>query len=266
MRRPFRKINKRAAAAVLPLMLIALWEYSVSTGRLPASQAVAPSDLLQHLVGLLLDGALPSHLLTSLARLLAGVTIGALLGTLTGITLARIARADNIVSPTIQFMAGLPVVVWMPVAIVVFGTGEAFKIGLATLATFFIVHVHLYESTSEVALGYLELAALFEKTPGDKLLHVLLPSTLPALFTSIRISLVIGWIVLFFVEYAVSFQGSEGLGWFIADARQVGRVEDEFAGMLMLGLSAFTLDSVIAVLQRWLSRWNQTARTTRHSI
>lgn len=229
-------------------------------GALPASQSASLSTILPRLGSLLLSGPLLAHLFTSLGRLLVGVSIGVTLGTASGMILARVRPADFYLSPTLQFLAGVPVVVWLPLAIVFLGPGEGFKVGLSALATFFLVHVHSYEATSEIARGYLELAAIYEKSSMDRFLHVLLPSTVPALITAVRISVVIGWIVIFFVEYAASFRGTEGLGWFIADARQVGRVEDEFAGMLLLGLTGFSLDAGLARLQRHFSRWSPTDR------
>jgi sulfonate transport system permease protein len=155
----------------------------------------------------------------------------------------------------VTFLAGIPVVVWMPFWIMAFGIGEMFKLGLVAIGTFFLVHVHTFQAVRSLERGYVELADVYEKTYWERVRHIFVPASLPSVLTGVRISLAIGWIVLFFVEYAASERGFEGLGWFIADARAVGRVEDEFAGLLLLGIVAYTVDLAVAVGQRYSMRW-----------
>jgi ABC-type nitrate/sulfonate/bicarbonate transport system permease component len=77
----------------------------------------------------------------------------------------------------------------------------------------------------------------------------------------VRTALIIVWIVLFFVEYASATPGREGLGWFIADARAVGKVEEEFAGLFFLGILAFGTDWLVAKFQRRLLNWTESLET-----
>lgn len=75
------------------------------------------------------------------------------------------------------------------------------------------------------------------------------------LVTAVRLSFSLGWVVLFFVEYAAAQVGTEGLGWFVANARAVGRIEEEFAGLIILGFFSFVIDSGFAWLQYRGVQW-----------
>jgi len=246
----------RAGSFVLPTAVLLVWETAARMGLLPKSHSAPPSVVVYHLAHLLYTSALPMHLLYSMGRLLGGLVFGTVLGVFSGVILGSCRTADKLFSPTVGFLAGLPVVVWMPFWIILLGSGEGFKIGLSLTATYFLVHVHTFQAVRVVGLRYIELAEMYEKSLYERIRHILLPSAIPSILTASRIAIAIGWIVIFFVEFAAAREGSEGLGWFIADARQVGRVEDELAGFLLLGVAGFLMDRAVSFLQRRVSMWS----------
>jgi sulfonate transport system permease protein len=246
----------RAGVLLLPVLLIAGWEIIVRAGLVPPSQSAAPSVVALRLARLVGSGELPRHGSHSLIRLLVGVVVGGLLGVVSSMYLVKSRLADYLVSPTIQLLAGIPVVVWIPFWVMFFGTGEEFKIAMVAISTFFLVHFHSFVALRSVQRDYMELADIYEKSYWEKVRDVLLPSAAPAILTATRTALAFGWVVIFFVEYASARHGSEGLGWFIADARAVGKVEEEFSGLLFLAILAFITDWLIAKIQRHFARWS----------
>jgi sulfonate transport system permease protein len=143
----------------------------------------------------------------------------------------------------------------MPFAVMFVGSGELYKITLGALAVFFILHIHTFQAVQAVHRDYVELAAIYEKSFWQKTRHVLLPAASPEIFTALRIALAFAWIVMFVVEYGSAREGSEGLGWFIANAHSVGRIEDEFAGVLLLAIVGFLSDLAVARIQRRTLDW-----------
>jgi sulfonate transport system permease protein len=251
-------LTSRISAWVVPMLLVLLWEIVVRFGLVPPSQSAAPSTVIVSLAKLIWSGILINHALYSLMRLFAGVMLGTIAGVLTSVVLASYRRADKLFSPTLQLFAGVPIVLWMPFCVMFFGTGETFKVSLAAISTFFLVNTLTFLAISSIDKDYVELAEIYEKGFRQKVQHVLLPAATPAIFSAVRAALALGWIVLFFVEYAASTEGQEGLGWFIADARAVGKIEEEFAGLLFLAVLAFTADRLLAALQRRLLDWSDT--------
>lgn len=243
-------------ALVAPVLLLALWQYAVTTGIVAPSQSVAPSELFGRMTALIGDRSFLAHLLTSLLRLVTGVLLGALLGTITGVFVATRPELRLSLAPLLGFFAGLPIVVWMPFWIMLFGIGETFRVGLVAIGTFFLVYASVFNTVRQTRSAYREMLQIYEKGALAQLTQVYLPAASLAVFTSVRVALAIGWIVLFFVEYAISERGREGLGWFIANARAVGRVDDEFAGLMFLGIIAFTVDALVALAQRRSLRWS----------
>lgn len=251
-------LRRFALAWLVPVSFLVAWEFAVRGELLPPSQSAAPSAIAMNLGQLLLSGSLLEHALRSLVRLVSGVFLGSVLGVASSLWLAESRTADRLVSPSIQVLAGVPAIVWMPFWIMIWGTGEEFKIAMAAITSFFLVNVYATHGIRSVGRQYVELAEMYEKSRWERIRGVLLPAALPTVLTAVRVTLALGWIVIFFAEYASAERGQEGLGWFISDARGVGRVEDEFAGLVFLALIAFLADRFIGSIQGRIVTWGDT--------
>ncbi len=240
---------------LLPLLVVLVWEVIVRLGYLPPSHSAAPTQVFLRLTELFRSFELFNHSARSLGRLFAGVLLGSAFGIFWALTTGLLANARIYIHPTIQLFAGIPVVIWIPVSVMLFGSGEAFKLIIVFASTFFVVYGYTFHSIRLLPVSYLELAQIYGKSIWKQVFEIYLPHSLPTIFHSVRLSLVFGWVVLFFVEYASARQGSEGLGWFIADAREMGRVESEFSGMIVLGVLAYGTDALISKVQRECIMW-----------
>jgi sulfonate transport system permease protein len=239
-----------------------MWEFATDAKWLPPSQSAAPSKVIQQMVALLKSQMLAWQALYSLMRLSIGVLLGTVAGISSGVFMSQSERADKFVSPTMQFLAPIPVIVWIPFVIMFFGLGEVSKIALVAVAVFFLIHIHTFQAIRSVETQYVELSRVYEKNYWGRVRHVYLPSATPSILTALRISLALGWIALFLVEYAFSTPKEGGLGWFIADARALGRVEDQFAGVVLLGIIGFAFDRSILYLQRRRLAWSDSLETS----
>ena|SRR5215212_10175 len=242
-------------AFVVPAALTVIWDLLVRFSVLPQSQAASPWEVAVTLFRSVGSGLLLRHSMYSLARLCAGVSIGALAAIAFALLVSSSRGSAVLLLPMTQLLAGVPVVLWMPFCVMIFGTDEAYKISLVGVGTFFLVQLFVIQALRDVHRHYVELADMYEKSRSARIRHLFLPASLPAMFTAVRAAFAAGWIVLFFVEFATSYAGREGLGWFIADARHAGRIEQEFAGLIWLGVLAVTVDMAVARLQAAKVRW-----------
>lgn len=249
------KIIKSIIGLILPITLLLIWELAAKKLWLPPSLSAAPSDILINCFHLFVEGILFKHLIFSLIRIFISISIGLFLGAFIGFMVGQFKILDNLVSPFLGLLAPVPVVVWIPFVIMAFGTGEYYKVSLASLATFLIIFIHTYRGVSSISKQYFELSSIYEKSWISMIRNIYLPASLPSILTGIRIALAISWIVIFFVEFGSSVEGSEGLGWFINDSRQMGRVEDEYAGVFTLAIAGYLTDLIVLKIQRYSLRW-----------
>jgi sulfonate transport system permease protein len=250
-------IKKIFLSLLLPISLIILWQFLYDIHILPSSQSSSPLKILKTINNLIFKGNLMHLIYTSISRLVFGVILGLIIGIIVGIFTATHELTRILLSPFLHFLSGIPVIVWIPFWIMVFGIGEIFKIGLVSISTFFLVFGAVFQSINSIDKRYIDLGRLYKKTRLSMIRKILIPYSLYSIYSATRLSLIIGWIVLFFVEYSISYEGNEGLGWFIANARSVGRIDEEFAGLITLGFFAFFIDGIINYYQNKSIKWKK---------
>lgn len=249
--------KKKALGLLIPILGLIVWQILYERGGLPKSQSSSPIIIIKTLRQLFSAWDFPKNLGISFVRLVSGVLIGSFLGIVLGIITSLVQYLRYLLNPMIQYFSGVPVIVWIPFWIMIFGIEESFKIGLVGIVSFFLVYGGVFQSISSIDNEYMELAKLYRKNYYQIITQLYLPYSKHSVYGAIRNSFILGWIVIFFVEYSVAKEGKEGLGWFIANARGVGRIEDEFAGLISLGIIAFFTDLILEYYQRRSIRWKK---------
>ena len=130
------KLRTFLISLIIPFVLLVLWEFSVRYNLLPNTLIASPSQVIVDFFELLSNGKLLLHSLVSMKRLILGFSIGTFLGLLLGVLVGVSKFGENLIAPTIQLLAPIPPIAWIPVLIILFGIGEASKIALILLAAF----------------------------------------------------------------------------------------------------------------------------------
>lgn len=254
---PGRPIKRVVYAALFPVFCVVGLEIAVTVGLMPPSLAAAPSAIFERLIELSFDGEILLHAAYSISRITVAVLLALLTGVAAAIFLTRNPFLDKLFTPTLKFISPIPVVAWMPFLVLLVGIGEPFKIALPAFASFLLIQLHAYQGIKNIDHDLLELSVISRFSPLETIRKVLIPGAAVDIFTGLRLSLAISWIVMFFVEYSSAKAGSQGLGWFIADARALGRLEDEYAGVLLLGTVGFLSDKIVLTIKEKILPWNQ---------
>ena len=254
------KLKQYVIPVIFPVLLILIWEIITQYNLVPESLSASPTSIFFRIVELISQKTFCFHIMYSMIRLILGVSLGVVFGIAIAFFLSHYRLAEMSIAPFLQFVAGVPVVLWMPFCAMIFGIGELFKISLIAVSSTIITYVLTRQALLMSERSYKELADIYEKTYIQRVIQVLLPATSPAIFSAMRTSFSLGWIVLFFVEYGTSKSGQEGLAWYVANARAVGRVEDEFAGLIILGVVAYIVDIIIEMIQVRVTSWHGNSR------
>ena len=190
--------------------------------------------------------------LISLYRVVVAMIIGTVLAIPLGLVCGRSPKIDAVFAPILYFLYPLPKVVLLPVLIVLLGLADAPKITLIALTIFFQVLVTVRDAAQSVP----EESVMSMRSLGAKRLdiyrHVIIPATLPELFTALRISSGTAVAILFFAE---SIAGSTGLGYFIVDAWALLAYPKMFAGIIAMAGLGVILYELFDIAERKLTRW-----------
>ena len=223
---------------VSPVVLLLLWELGSRSGLIPERTLAAPSAVIGTLIAMVASGELPSNLLVSFGRALAGLSIGVGAGVVLGLVAGLSRSGEATVDPLMQIKRTIPVVALSPLFIVWFGIGETTKIALIAFASVFPIYLNLYSGIRGVDARLIDAARSFGLTQYELIWHVILPGALPSLLVGLRYSLSIAIIMLVIAE---QINASAGLGYLINNARDFMRTDIIVVCLMVyaiLGLSA----------------------------
>ncbi len=211
-----------------------------------------PADVLKAFV-LSLPEDLGRHLLVSSLRVIASIALAVTAAVPIGLAIGLSPVADRIAAPLIYLLYPIPKIVFLPVIILLLGIGNVSKVFIIALILFFQILVVVRDEASNLRPEL--IASVRSLGAGRRAVFrfVYLPACLPAVLTSLRISVGTAIAVLFFAE---SFATTSGLGYYII-VETWGRLAyaEMYAGVVAMSLLGLTLYFVVDGLERRLCPW-----------
>ena len=250
--------GRRAAAALKGgtgvLLLLVAWQVSVPLVGLGPYFYPAPTDVVAAFGDLIRKGILPVYLADSVARYLAGLTVGALLGIAGGVLIGLNRLASLALSPLLKFLFAIVEVAWIPIFVVWFGYG----IETIVLALIYIVFFPVLYNTLLGVRTAPQILVNAVRSLGASRLAVLrlviLPSALPGIITGLRLGAGFAFRGLVFAEMVAA---KTGIGYLIFDGAQSHDTARTIVGMIVMGFLWLAIDQFYlrpierATIQRW---------------
>jgi sulfonate transport system permease protein len=235
-----------------PAILLVLWELGSRSGLIPERTLAAPSSVLTTLLGMIATGELPSNLLVSTMRVLAGLAIGVTAGLLLALVAGLSRKGEVAVDPLMQIKRTIPTLALTPLFIVWFGIGETPKIALIAFASMFPIYLNLYSGIRSVDVRLVEGARSFGLSRSELIWHVILPGSLPSLLVGLRYSLSIAILVLVVAE---QINASAGLGYLINNARDFMRTDIIVVCLIVYAILGLGADWLVRILENRALAW-----------
>jgi sulfonate transport system permease protein len=241
---------------LLPAALLGLWALAAAREWAPPQILPPPRLVGETLLDLVRSGDLLSNLGISLVRIAGGFALGSLLGLLVGVAMGLSRRVEDYIQPTFRALNQVPVLGWLPLAMMVFGIGESLKIVIIAQASLVPVALNAYRGIRRVPAQYIEVAKVLKFSRAQLLRKVVFPAAVPSLFVGVRYGLTLAWLSLVTVELLAS---SEGLGFMIVWGRQLFQLDLVLAAIIAVGIVGLCLDKGLALVESRLLHWRQDA-------
>ncbi len=233
------------------VLVLVCWETVCRAGWVAPHLLPAPSAVALRLGELLLQPAYLGHLMQTLLRLFAGLSVATLLGVAIGLFAARSGIGGRLLEPLVRILAPIPKIALYPAVILILGFDHASKIALVVVDAIFPVLLATYQGARMVEPKLVWSARAAGTSEFACTLKVVLPATLPAIFTGFRIALVVACVVVFLAEMISS---SDGLGHLLIRAARSFRTLDMFVPLVTISLLGLALNTLVTLAGRRVLR------------
>jgi NitT/TauT family transport system permease protein len=238
--------------AALLVGFLALWEVATRRAWIDKFFVSQPTVLAAQIVEWLRTGFIFRHLWVTMQETIIGFLLGTLLGVGVGFLFARWEKLAHIFDPLMVALNAMPRVVLAPLFILWFGLGLLSKVVMVISLVFFVVFFSTYTGIREVDRDLINNARILGASQGHLIRHVLLPSALTWIFSSLRTSIGFALIGAVVGEYLGS---SEGMGYVISYAESMFNATGVLAGLLVLMAAVIAIDVGLQRLDTRFSYW-----------
>lgn len=251
-----RKIRDLSLQILVFVVVTGLWQLLVYKKVIDPFFFSSPFAIVTHIYHWVVSGTtqgpLYNQFIVTFEETIASFILGGIAGILFGYALGISDILAVIFGPYIKMFNALPRVVLVPIFILWFGLGFASKVASGFVLTFFIVFFNAFQGVREVDKNLLNNARLLGANKRQLASHVIIPSALTWILSSLHTSFGFALIGVVVGEFLGS---TKGLGYLIAQAQGSFDTTGVFAGMVLLSVTALFADWLVTKLEKRFIGW-----------
>ena len=196
------------------------------------------------------DKGIGIQLAWSLARVLAGFLLAALVAIPLGFVIGMSPLMFKALNPYIQIMKPISPLAWMPLALYTIKDASLSSIFVIFICSIWPMMINTAHGVAAVKKDWLNVARTLEVNPFRTALKVILPAAAPTILTGMRISMGIAWLVIVAAEMLV---GGTGIGYFVWNEWNNLNLSNVIFAIIMIGAVGMLLDMVFGALAKLVS-------------
>jgi len=193
-----------------------------------------------------------THIWVSVWRVTQAFFLATLLGVPFGLFLGWSRKFKEYAFPLFETLRPIPILAWVPLAIVIFIATESAVIYLTFLASFFATALNTMLGVQSIDESYIRAAHCLGAKNRQVFMHIVIPGALPFIFTGLQISVGVAWFSLVAAEMV---SGQYGLGYVINTSYMMVRYPTIVIGMVTLGAVGYATSAMVRILGDYLMQW-----------
>ncbi|NLS11897.1 ABC transporter permease [Vibrio sp. SM6] len=233
-------------------MILPSWELLCFAGSIPSYILPAPSDIVQAFAAVEADRWL-RHLWATLYIAIVGFIISIVVSIPIAVAMVRSEYLSKTIYPMLVVIQSTPVVAIAPLLIVILGTGDAPRLAITFLITFFPLVVAATTGMQATPKELIELSKSLKAKPTREIWQIRLPYAIPYIFSGLKVSITLAIIGAVIAEFVAA---EEGLGYFIQFSTSYFKIPQAFASLAVLSLISLVLFHSIKLIQKSFFYWS----------
>ena len=241
-------------------LFFGLWHLSVDVWKLPRFEKLP--DIVTVVkewlstnptYGLSLHtGEYYDHIWVSVRRVAIAFALATCLGVPLGLALGWSQLVREYVFPVFEMVRPIPILAWVPISLIVFKGAETPVIFLTFIAGFFVTTLNTMLGVESVDRTFVRAAQCLGADRWQIFRHIVVPGSLPFIFTGLQISVGIAWFSLVAAEMV---SGEYGLGYVINTAYTKIQYPTIVIGMITLGFVGYATSALVRFAGNRLMQW-----------
>ncbi|MEW8973126.1 MAG: ABC transporter permease [Tissierellaceae bacterium] len=249
-----RKRSIFIAQISLLVIGVALWEIAAQLKWIDTFLTSSPSAIWKLFVEYTLHGKLYYHVGVSVAETMFGFLAGTILGLIIAIGLWWSNFWAKVLDPYLVILNSLPKTALAPIIIIWVGAGYSGIIVTAISISIVVTIMNMYDSFKSVDEDKIKLLNTFGATKRQVLRKLILPSSIPALISTLKISIGLSWVGVIVGEFLVS---KAGIGYLIVYGGQVFKLDIVMMGVVVLALISALMYKIISIIENRFIKWRE---------
>ena len=246
-----KSIKRLVPTAIALFILLALWQALCSA---PDASLPGPVQVVQDTWELIIDPfyqgegtdqGLFWQLIASLKRVAVGYTLAAIVGIAVGILIGVSLLMFQALDPIFQVLRTVPPLAWLPIALAAFKDSQPAAIFVIFITAIWPIVINTAVGVQNIPQDYNNVAKVLQLSRMDYFFKVLLPATVPYIFTGLKIAIGLSWLAIVAAEMLT---GGVGIGFFIWDAYNSGSNSEVILAIVYVGLVGLLLNALIGYI------------------
>src|SRR5438105_14747438 len=192
------------------------------------------------------------HIWVSLRRVSIAFLLATAMGVPLGLFLGWSQPFKEYVFPVFELLRPVPPLAWVPLAIIMFQGSETPVIFLTFLASFYATTLNTMLGAESIDASFVRAAYCLGARRWQVFCHVIVPGSLPFIFTGLQISVGVAWFSLVAAEMV---SGQYGLGYVINTSYTMVRYPTIVIGMFTLGIVGYVTSAAVRLLGDYMMQW-----------
>lgn len=191
------------------------------------------------------DKGLFWHLAASLQRVAVGFTLAAVGGVLLGVLIGQSSLAYRGLDPIFQVLRTVPPLAWLPISLAAFRNADPSAIFVIFITAVWPIILNTAVGIRQIPQDYRNVARVIRLSGPEYFFKIMLPATVPYMFTGLRIGIGLSWLAIIAAEMLI---GGVGIGFFIWDAWNSSLMSEIILALVYVGIVGFILDRLIGAV------------------
>lgn len=248
----FYWVQKLLKSTAVIILLIILWEVAPRIGLVDYTFFPPFSKVVKGWWGLAISGDLYAHFIASIVRSISGFGLAILIAIPLGLIIGWYPLAKELLNPVLELFRNTAALALLPVFILLLGIGETSKISIVLFACVFPILLNTINAVRNVDSLLIRSAKSMGLSSYQLFYKVIIPASIPTIFTGIRMAGSSSILVLIAAEMVGA---KEGLGYLISYTQMNFQIAEMYAGIITISILGLILNYLLVSIEKKLSKW-----------